>query len=130
MGCLRGLSRCAGGGVMAVVVGDGFLARLSVCRARPEAPLAGFDGLRFAFYGRMSTSVFQDVQTSRAWQRAVSDELIDGIGSVVAEFLDVGVSRRWSWQDRPEAATLLAAAVDPRRDFDAVVVGEIGRAHV
>lgn len=44
-------------------------------------------GLRFAFYGRMSTSLFQDVQTSRAWQRAVSDELIDGVGSVVAEFL-------------------------------------------
>src|SRR5690349_14725140 len=32
----------------------------------------------------MSTSTFQDVQTSRASQRAVSDELIDGVGSVVA----------------------------------------------
>ncbi|RDI31830.1 hypothetical protein DFR72_103230 [Lentzea flaviverrucosa] len=84
--------------------------------------------MRFAFYGRMSTSTFQDVQTSRAWQRAVSDELIDGVGSVVAEFLDVGVSRRWSWQDRPEAAALLAAAADPGRDFDAVVVGEYERA--
>lgn len=46
-------------------------------------------GLRFAFYGRMSTSTFQDVHTSRAWQRAVSDELIEGIGTVVAEFFDV-----------------------------------------
>ena len=113
---------------MAVVVGDGFLARLSACRAKPEAPLAGFDGLRFAFYGRMSTSTFQDVQTSRAWQRAVSDELIDGIGSLVVEYFDVGVSRRWSWQDRPEAAALLAAAADPGREFDAVVVGEYERA--
>ncbi|NGY65322.1 recombinase family protein [Lentzea sp. NEAU-D13] len=76
----------------------------------------------------MSTSVFQDVQTSHAWQRAVPDELIDGVGSVVAEFFDVGVSRRWSWQDRPEAAALLAAAADPGRDFDAVVVGEYERA--
>lgn len=94
---------------------------------RPEAPSVG-PGLRFAFYGRMSTSTYQDVHTSRAWQRAVSDELIDGIGSVVAEFFDVGVSRRWSWQDRPEAAALLAVAADPDRDFDAVVVGEYERA--
>ncbi|WP_245848391.1 recombinase family protein [Lentzea kentuckyensis] len=84
--------------------------------------------MRFAFYGRMSTSVFQDVQTSRAWQRAVSDELVDGVGSVVAEFFDVGVSRRWSWSDRPEAAALLTAAAEPSRDFDAVVVGEYERA--
>ncbi|NGY65335.1 recombinase family protein [Lentzea sp. NEAU-D13] len=76
----------------------------------------------------MSTSTFQDAQTSRAWQRAVAEELIDGIGSVVAEFFDVGVSRRWSWQDRSEAAALLAAAADPDRDFDAVVVGEYERA--
>ncbi|WP_143091957.1 hypothetical protein [Lentzea albida] len=96
-------------------------------RRRPVAP-SEEPGLRFAFYGRMSTSTFQDVQTSRAWQRAVSDELIEGVGSVVAEFFDVGVSRRWSWLDRPEAAALLVAAADPDRDFDAVVVGEYERA--
>jgi hypothetical protein len=94
---------------------------------RLVAPLED-PGVRFAFYGRMSTSVFQDVQTSRAWQRAVSDELIEGIGAVVAEFFDVGVSRRWSWLDRPEAAALLAAAAAPGRSFDAVVVGEYERA--
>ncbi|SFR29094.1 Recombinase zinc beta ribbon domain-containing protein [Lentzea waywayandensis] len=96
-------------------------------RRRPVAP-SEVPGLRFAFYGRVSTSTFQDVQTSRAWQRAVSDELIEGVGSVVAEFFDVGVSRRWSWLDRPEAAALLAAAAGPDRDFDAVVVGEYERA--
>ncbi|HUQ54792.1 hypothetical protein [Lentzea sp.] len=36
--------------------------------------------------------------------------------------------RRWSWLDRPEAAALLAAAADPGRDFDAVVVREYERA--
>ncbi|MEV6714575.1 recombinase family protein [Lentzea sp. NPDC051208] len=96
-------------------------------RRRPVAP-SEVPGVRFAFYGRMSTSTFQDVQTSRAWQRAVSVELIEGVGSVVAEFFDVGVSRRWSWLDRPEAAALLAAAADPGREFDAVVVGEYERA--
>ncbi|MEV6235765.1 recombinase family protein [Lentzea sp. NPDC051838] len=95
---------------------------------RGPAVRPGDAGLRFAFYGRMSTSTFQDVQTSRAWQRAVSDELIEGVGAVVSEYFDVGVSRRWSWQDRPEAASLLAAAAAPDREFDAVVVGEYERA--
>ncbi|MEU3645240.1 hypothetical protein AB0E59_17800 [Lentzea sp. NPDC034063] len=113
---------------MAAVAGADFVARLSVCHAKPEADSTDSAGLRFAFYGRMSTSTFQDVQTSRAWQRAVSEELIDGVGSVVAEFFDVGVSRRWSWLDRPEAGALLAAAADPGREFDAVVVGEYERA--
>ncbi|WP_329791893.1 recombinase family protein [Lentzea sp. DG1S-22] len=96
-------------------------------RRRPVAP-SEEPGLRFAFYGRMSTSTFQDVQTSHAWQRAVSEELIEGVGSVVREFFDVGVSRRWSWQDRPESAALLTAAANPAREFDAVVVGEYERA--
>jgi hypothetical protein len=86
------------------------------------------DGLRFAFYGRMSTSEFQDARTSRAWQRAVSEELIDGFGSIVAEFFDEGVSRRWAWVDRPVASALLAAAEEADRTFDAVVVGEYERA--
>lgn len=85
-------------------------------------------GLRFAFYGRMSTSEFQDVVTSREWQRAVSEELVEGAGIIVAEFFDSGRSRRWSWRDRPAAAALLAAAKQSVREFDAVVVGEYERA--
>ena len=102
----------------------------AVAGHRRRTPPSEEAGLRFAFYGRMSTSTFQDVQTSRAWQRAVSDELIDGVGSVVAEFFDVGVSRRWSWLDRPEAAALLAAAADPTRAWTVQqarnLAGEIG----
>jgi hypothetical protein len=85
-------------------------------------------GVRFAFYGRMSTNEFQDPQTSRAWQRAVSDELVEGVGEVVVEFFDEGRSRRWSWRDRPAASALLAAAENRDREFDAVVVGEYERA--
>lgn len=86
------------------------------------------EGVRFAFYGRMSTSEFQNPQTSRGWQRAVSEELVEGFGGIVAEFFDEGRSRRWSWRDRPAASALLAAAENPDRDFDAVVVGEYERA--
>ncbi|MFS8097383.1 recombinase family protein [Lentzea alba] len=76
----------------------------------------------------MSTSDFQDPRTSRAWQRAISDELIDGVGVVVVEFFDVGRSRRWLWSDWPQAAALLAEATSPDRRFEAVVVGEYERA--
>lgn len=85
-------------------------------------------GLRFAFYGRMSTSEFQDAVTSRAWQRSVSEELVEGFGAIVVEFFDEGCSRRWSWSHRPAASALLVAAEDPDRGFDAVVVGEYERA--
>jgi DNA invertase Pin-like site-specific DNA recombinase len=76
----------------------------------------------------MSTSEFQDAVTSRAWQRSVSEELVEGFGTIVVEFFDEGCSRRWSWSDRPAASALLAAAEDPGRGFDAVVVGEYERA--
>jgi hypothetical protein len=46
----------------------------------------------------------------------------------VVEFFDVGWSREVPWERRPRAAALLAAARDPRRPFDAVVVGEFERA--
>jgi hypothetical protein len=64
-------------------------------RRWPRRPLEKVvEGIRVAFYGRMSTSEFQDPATSRAWQRAVSDELVEGLGEVVVEFFDAGRSRR------------------------------------
>lgn len=85
-------------------------------------------GLRFAFYGRMSTADFQDRFSSCSWQREVAESVIAGRGTIVREFFDVGCSRRLSWEERPQAATLLAEPRAEERPFDAVVVGEYERA--
>ncbi|MEW2385928.1 recombinase family protein [Micromonospora sp. NPDC047707] len=95
-------------------------------RPRRFAPSA--DGLRFAFYGRMSTVDFQDRASSCRWQRNYAEDLVAGHGRIVVEFFDEGVSRRIAWPDRPQAARLLAAVTDPTRGFDAIVVGEYERA--
>ena len=55
------------------------------------------DGLRFAFYGRMSTAEYQDRASSRAWQREAADRLVAGHGAVQVEFFDEGCSRRLPW---------------------------------
>jgi DNA invertase Pin-like site-specific DNA recombinase len=86
------------------------------------------DGLRFAFYGRVSTEDHQDPVTSRARQRDQAAALVGGHGRVVAEYFDVGHSRVLPWARRPEAAALLVAMADPDRGFDAIVVGEYERA--
>ncbi|WP_341721307.1 recombinase family protein [Micromonospora sp. FIMYZ51] len=84
---------------------------------------------RFAFYGRVSTEDQQDPEASRSWQLSRSRGLIEPAGGqVVTEFFDVGLSRSVPWKRRPEAARLLAALRDPRRGFDAVVIGEPQRA--
>lgn len=85
-------------------------------------------GVRFAFYGRVSTEDYQDPVTSRARQRGQAEALVRGFGRVVAEFFDVGQTRVLPWARRPQAAALLAAMADPGRAFDAVVVGEYERA--
>lgn len=97
-------------------------------RGGPRSAAAPVGVVRFAFYGRMSTSEFQDRGTSLGWQRAVAEELVDGVGAIVADYFDEGRSRRWSWWDRPASSALLAAAEHREREFDAVVVGEYERA--
>jgi DNA invertase Pin-like site-specific DNA recombinase len=92
-----------------------------------EKPGSG-SGLRFAFYGRVSTEDWQDPVTSQARQRAQADALVRGHGRVVAEFFDAGQSRTVAWARRPQAAALVAALADPGRGWDAVVVGEYERA--
>ena len=54
-------------------------------------------GLRFAFYGRVSTEDWQDPVTSRARQREQAGALVRGHGMIVAEFFDAGQSRTVAW---------------------------------
>jgi len=72
-------------------------------------------GVRFAFYGRVSTEGFQDRSSSRRWQRDSAMELIRGRGRIVAEYFDVGCTRRQPWPRRPQARELLGAAAGPDR---------------
>jgi site-specific DNA recombinase len=82
-----------------------------------------------AFYARVSTEDRQSPEDSIAWQRAAATALIDAHGGrVVAEYLDVGVSRSLPWSRRPEAARLLADCARKDRHFEAVVIGEPQRA--
>src|SRR5690349_7810103 len=89
---------------------------------------AGRGGLRFAFYGRVSTEDWQDPESSRARQREQAGALVRGHGQVVAEFFDAGQSRTVAWGRRLEAAALIAHLADPGRGWDAIVVGEYERA--
>lgn len=100
----------------------------STARERASAPSsAGLGGrsARFALYGRMSTTEYQDAATSAGWQRQLAEDLLAGHGVIAAQFFDIGVSRRVPWPERPQAAALLTALDDPRRGFDAVVVGGV-----
>jgi hypothetical protein len=91
-------------------------------------PATTTPGIRFAFYGRTSTVEFQDPATSRAWQREMAEGVVANRGVIVAEFFDVGCSRRVPWERRAEAAALLERARSADLGFDAVVVGEFERA--
>ena len=95
---------------------------------RPRATGLVCGGLRFAFYGRVSTEDWQDPVTSRARQREQAEALVRGHGHVVAEFFDAGQSRTVAWGRRPQAAALVAQLADPCRGWDAIVVGEYERA--
>ena len=93
-----------------------------------RAGVPGGWGVRFAFYGRVSTEDWQDPLTSRARQVAQAAALVAGFGVIVAEFFDIGQSRAVAWACRPQAAALVAALADPDRGWDAIVIGEYERA--
>ncbi len=95
---------------------------------RRRAGVAGRGGLRFAFYGRVSTEDWQEPVTSRARQREQAGVLVAGHGTIVAEFFDSAASRTLPWARRPQAAALVAALADPDRGWDAIVIGEYERA--
>ena len=102
--------------------GDGLVA-WAARSGRPESrgPVRG--GLRFVFYGRVSTEDWQDPVTSRARQHEQAAALVRGHGVIVAEFFDVGQSRTVAWGRRPEVAALVAQLADPDRGWDAIVAG-------
>ena len=80
---------------------------------------------RAAFYARVSTEDRQSPADSIAWQRSVAAALIGAHdGHIVAEYLDVGVSRSLPWSRRPEATRLLGDCARQDRGFDALVIGE------
>jgi site-specific DNA recombinase len=95
-------------------------------RQRSGRPARG--GLRFVFYGRVSTEDWQDPVTSRARQREQAGALVRGHGQIVAEFFDVGLTRKLAWACRPQSAALVSQLADPDRGWDAIVVGEYERA--
>jgi site-specific DNA recombinase len=83
----------------------------------------------FAFWGRVSTEDNHDPESSRGWQLTRARALIEPHGGqITVEFFDIDKSRWIPPQRRPQASRLLAALSDPRRGFDAVVVGEPQRA--
>ncbi|WP_084145477.1 recombinase family protein [Amycolatopsis jejuensis] len=78
-----------------------------------------------AFYGRCSTEDNQDPETSRGWQLGNAQKFVEPFGArVTTEYFDVGQSRSVPWERRQEASRLLAALKDPRRGWNAIVVGE------
>jgi hypothetical protein len=108
--------------------GGDMLALWAEAAGRRRAAGHGLGGLRFAFYGRVSTEDWQDPVTSRARQRDQAAALVAGHGRIVAEFFDTGHSRTLAWARRPQASALVAALADPDRGWDAVVIGEYERA--
>ena len=77
----------------------------------------------------VSTEDRQSPEDSIAWQRSIAAALIDPQGGrIVADYLDVGVSRSLPWSRRPEATRLLADCARMDRGFDAIVIGEPQRA--
>ena len=49
------------------------------------------------FYGRVSNEDWQDPVTSRSRQREQAGTLVRGHGQIVAEFFDVGQTRKLAW---------------------------------
>jgi hypothetical protein len=79
---------------------DGGLVAWAERSARPGPGGPARAGLRFAFYGRVSTEDWQDPVTSRARQREQAQALVRGHGQVVAEFFGAGQSRTVAWGPR------------------------------
>jgi hypothetical protein len=78
-------------------------------RTRGRRPRPSQGRLRFAFYGRISTTGYQDPASSRQWQHDNATRLTAGHGTIVTEYFDTGYSRSLPWHQRPSAAVALLA---------------------
>ena len=119
MGIMAAADQRAGGDALAAWA-EGLAGRKAGTRGR--------GCLRFAFYGRVSTEDWQDPVTSRARQQEQAGALVRGHGQIVAEFFDVGQTRKLAWACRPRSAALVAQLADPDRGWDVIVMGEYERA--
>jgi site-specific DNA recombinase len=81
--------------------GGGGLAAWAERSDRRRAGVPGREGLRFAFYGRVSTEDWQDPESSLARQLGQAEALVRGHGRIVAKFFDSGESRTVAWGSRP-----------------------------
>jgi hypothetical protein len=86
--------------------GDDMLLLWAEATGRRRAAGHSPGGLRFAFYGRVSTEDWQDPVTSRARQRDQAAALVAGHGRIVAEFFDTGYSRTLPWVRRSRSSRL------------------------
>jgi site-specific DNA recombinase len=79
--------------------GCGRLAAWAEASGRQRAHGEERGGLRFAFYGRVSTEDWQDPVSSQARQREQAGALVRGRGrgQAIAEFIDEGESRSVAW---------------------------------
>jgi site-specific DNA recombinase len=114
------------------MAGDGGLLGWAERSARRRACIVAEETvpgrLRFVFYGRVSTEDWQDPAMSRVRQREQAGAVVRGHGQIVAEFFDVGLTRKLAWARRPQSAALVAQLADPDRVWDAIVIGEYERA--
>jgi hypothetical protein len=69
-------------------------------RTGRRADKRGNGGLRFAFYGRVSTEDWQDPVTSRARHQDQAAALAAGHGPIVAEFFATGSEALTAWITR------------------------------
>ena len=85
-------------------------------------------GVRFAFYGRISTGGYQDPASSRRWQLAAALPSDRASRLHCCRVLRRRLFPQPRWGERPGAEQLPAEAARADRRFDAVVVGEYERA--
>jgi hypothetical protein len=85
--------------------------------------------MKFAFYGQAITTERRTARPIHVQQRAdATDRVARHGGQIVADYFDVYPDGRRAWQHRRQAHQLLRAIEDPKRGFDAVVIGDTASA--